>query len=74
MEEHLASLELRYVGERYVAIVKSETEGEKELAAATLDELFRELTMDLEFLVGNIDDEPMPLDEEEFENFPDDEY
>lgn len=72
MEEHLVRVEiLRNDNDTYTAAIWSETEGEKELRAADLDSLFRELTMDLEFVVGEHAREgrgPEMSTEEEFEN------
>ncbi len=72
MEEHLARVEInRNPKGNYIATIWSETEGDKELKAATLDGLMRELTMDLEFAVGEHMREGRGVEfsvEEEFEN------
>lgn len=69
MEEYLARVEVHKNDTgTYTARVWSETEGEKELTAPDLDQLFRELTMDLEFVVGGEADGPAFTVEEEFEN------
>ncbi len=53
MEEHLARVEIRHVNDDlYTATIWSETEGSKELRASSLEGLMRELTMDLDFVVG----------------------
>lgn len=72
MEEPIARVEI--VGNEdgtFSAIIWSETEGDKELKARDLDALFRELTMDLEFVAGEHGREGRGLEfsaEEEFEN------
>lgn len=72
MEEPLARVEIvRNPNDTYSAVIWSETEGDKELRARSLDGLFRELTMDLEFVVGEFTREGRGLEfsaEEEFEN------
>lgn len=72
MEEHLARVEIqRRADGTYAAVIWSETEGDKELVARDLEHLFRELTMDLEFVVGEHAREGRGLEfsaEEEFEN------
>lgn len=72
MEEPIARVEIiRKDTGAYTALITSETEGEKELTASNLDTLFRELTMDLEFVSGEHTDEasgPELSAEEEFEN------
>lgn len=72
MEEPIARVEIiRKDSGAYTAIIVSETEGEKELTAVNLDTLFRELTMDLEFVAGahtGMDEGPEFSAEEEFEN------
>ncbi len=72
MEEPLARVEIsRTPHGGYQAIIWSETEGDKELRAATLDGLLRELTMDLEFAAGEHMREGRGTEfsvEEEFEN------
>ena len=71
MEENLAIVEIHEEDGVYVAFIESETEGEKELRATNLDNLFRELTMELEFLAGEHAREGRGLEfsaEEEFEN------
>lgn len=72
MEEPIARVEiLHHEDGTYSAIVISATEGEKEIRARTLETLFRELTMDLEFVAGvHIDGDSAPefSAEEEFEN------
>ncbi len=72
MEEPIARVEIvRKDSGTYTAIVISETEGEKEINAANMDTLFRELTMDLEFIAGaqgGMDEGPEFSAEEEFEN------
>ena len=53
MEEQLARVEIvRTPKGTYSAVIWTETEGDKELNSRSLDALFRELTMDLEFAVG----------------------
>ena len=53
MEEHLARVEIRRESSGvFSAILWTETEGDKEIRARSWDGLFRELTMDLEFAVG----------------------
>ncbi len=72
MEEPIARVEIiRKDSGAYTAIIISETEGEKEITAANLDTLFRELTMDLEFVSGEHSREDRGMEfstEEEFEN------
>ncbi|MCA1819596.1 MAG: hypothetical protein ABR562_07950 [Thermoplasmatota archaeon] len=72
MEEQLARVEiLRNKNGTYSAIIWTETEGDKELTSKTLDALFREMTMDLEFAVGEHQREGRGGEvsaEEEFEN------
>ncbi|HET6399304.1 MAG TPA: hypothetical protein VFH47_07100 [Candidatus Thermoplasmatota archaeon] len=72
MEEQLARVEiLRNPNGTYSAILWSETEGDKEITSRSLENLFRELTMDLEFVVGEHTREGRGLEfsaEEEFEN------
>ncbi|MGB0651995.1 MAG: hypothetical protein ACPGQL_02245 [Thermoplasmatota archaeon] len=72
MEEPLARVEVHRTANRnFVAVVWSETEGDKELAASTLDGLLRELTMELEFATGEHMREGRGVEfsvEEEFEN------
>lgn len=72
MEEHLARVEIIENDDgTFTAAIWSETEGEKELRARDLDTLFRELTMDLEFVAGEHEREGRGLEfsaEEEFEN------
>ena len=72
MEEQLARVEiLRNQNGTYSAIIWSETEGDKEISNRSLEGLFRELTMDLEFAVGEHQREGRGLEfsaEEEFEN------
>lgn len=72
MEEQLARVQIvRNQNGTYSAIIWSETEGDKELTSKSLDALFRELTMDLEFVVGEHTREGRGLEfsaEEEFEN------
>lgn len=72
MEEPLARVEiLRNKNGTYSAIIWTETEGDKELSSKTMDALFRELTMDLEFAVGEHQREGRGQEfsaEEEFEN------
>jgi hypothetical protein len=72
MEEHLARVEIRRTADdMYLAVIWSETEGNKELRSSSLESLFRELTMDLEFVVGEHTREGRGLEfsaEEEFEN------
>ncbi len=72
MEEQLARVEiLRNKNGTYSAVIWSETEGDKEISARSLEGLFRELTMDLEFVVGEHQREGRGLEfsaEEEFEN------
>ncbi len=72
MEEPLARVEIiRHSDDLFTAVIWSETEGDKELRAASLDTLLRELTMDLEFVVGEHTREGRGLEfsaEEEFEN------
>ncbi len=72
MEEYLARVEIMHDnGGAFVASIWSETEGEKELRARDLETLFRELTMDLEFVAGEHTREGRGLEfsaEEEFEN------
>ena len=72
MEEPLARVEIiRRDDGVYSAVIWSETEGEKEIKATDLDSLFRELTMDLDFVVGEHAREGRGLEfsaEEEFEN------
>lgn len=72
MEEPIARVEIVHnPDDTYSAFIWSETEGEKELKAADLENLFRELTMDLEFVAGEHTREGRGLEfsaEEEFEN------
>lgn len=72
MEEPLARVEIRqHDSDVYVATIWSETEGMKELRASNLDTLWRELTMDLEFMAGEHQREGRGVEfsaEEEFEN------
>lgn len=72
MEEYLARATITRSGTgAFVAAIWSETEGEKELRARDLDTLFRELTMDLEYVSGEHTREGRGLEfsaEEEFEN------
>lgn len=72
MEEPIARVEIiRKDTGAYTAVIISETEGEKELTASNLDTLFRELTMDLEFVSGEHTREDRGMEfstEEEFEN------
>ena len=72
MEEPIARVEIiRKESGAYTATIISEAEGEKELTSSNLDTLFRELTMDLEFVSGQHDDESPVMEfstEEEFEN------
>ncbi len=71
MEEHLARVEIRQVkDDLYTATIWSETEGSKELRASNLEGLMRELTMDLDFVVGgqSRDGGVEFSAEEEFEN------
>jgi hypothetical protein len=72
MEEQLARVEiLKNKNGTYSAIIWTETEGDKELTSRSLEALFRELTMDLEFAVGEHQREGRGLEfsaEEEFEN------
>ncbi len=72
MEEPLARVEIeKRADDLFTAMIISETEGEKELRATTLEQLFRELTMDLEFVVGEHMREGRGMEfsaEEEFEN------
>ncbi|HLF16250.1 MAG TPA: hypothetical protein VI796_02320 [Candidatus Thermoplasmatota archaeon] len=72
MEEQLARVEIvRNPNGTYSAIIWSETEGDKEISAKSLEALFRELTMDLEFAVGEHQREGRGVEvsaEEEFEN------
>lgn len=71
MEEPLARVEIvRNKNGTYSAIIWSETEGDKELTNKSLDALFRELSMDLEFVAGEHTREGRGLEfsaEEEFE-------
>ncbi len=72
MEEPLARVEIREVDEdMFVATLWSEAEGIKELRAHSLDALWRELTMDLEFMAGQHGADTRGVEfsaEEEFEN------
>lgn len=72
MEEPIARVEIVRNGENsYSAVVISATEGEKEIRAGNLETLFRELTMDLEFVAGEHGEGnggPELSAEEEFEN------
>lgn len=72
MEEPLARVEItQHADDLFTASIWSETEGFKELRASSLDNLFRELTMDLEFVTGEHAREGRGLEfsaEEEFEN------
>lgn len=72
MEEPIARVEIiRKDADLYTAVVVSATEGEKELNASNLETLFRELTMDLEYVAeghGGDMDAPEFSAEEEFEN------
>jgi hypothetical protein len=72
MEEQLARVEiLRNKNGTYSAVIWTETEGDKELTSRSLEALFRELTMDMEFAVGEHQREGRGQEfsaEEEFEN------
>ena len=72
MEEQLARGEIRRTPNGgYSAVLWTETEGDKEITARSLDALFRELTMDLDFAVGASAKEGRGVEfsaEEEFEN------
>lgn len=72
MEEPIARVEIERLEDgTFSAIVISATEGEKEIRARTLETLFRELTMDLEFVAGEHGEGnggPEFSAEEEFEN------
>lgn len=72
MEEPIARVEIvRKDSGAYTALITSETEGEKEITAANMDTLFRELTMDLEFVSGQLSGAEPTMEfstEEEFEN------
>ncbi len=72
MEEPLARVEIREVdSDLFVATLWSEAEGTKELRAHSLDALWRELTMDLEFMAGQHAGDSRGVElsaEEEFEN------
>lgn len=72
MEEPLARVQiLRNDDDSYIARIWSETEGDKEIRSTTLEGLFRELTMDLDFVVGEHAREGRGVEfsaEEEFEN------
>ena len=72
MEEQLARVEIHKTPNGgYSAVVWTETEGDKEISAKSLEALFRELTMDLEFAVGEHVNKGRGLEfsaEEEFEN------
>lgn len=72
MEEPLARVEVEQrAPDLFTATIWSETEGSKEIRSTSLDGLFRELTMDLEFVVGEHTREGRGLEfsaEEEFEN------
>jgi hypothetical protein len=72
MEEPIARVEIiRKDSGAFTAIIVSETEGEKELTSVSLETLFREITMDLEFVAGahgDVDEGPELSAEEEFEN------
>jgi len=72
MEEQLARVQIvKRDNGTFAAVIWSETEGDKELTSRTLDHLFRELTMDLEFVVGEHAREGRGVElsaEEEFEN------
>lgn len=72
MEEQLARVEIRRTPNGgYSAVLWTETEGDKEIAHKGLEGLFRELTMDLEFAVGEHQREGRGVEfsaEEEFEN------
>jgi hypothetical protein len=72
MEEQLARVEvIKNKNGTYSAVVWTETEGDKEIVAKSLEALFKELTMDLEFAAGEHQREGRGLEfsaEEEFEN------
>ncbi|MEA3137350.1 MAG: hypothetical protein QOJ26_387 [Thermoplasmata archaeon] len=72
MEEQLARVEIhRTPNGGYSAVLWTETEGDKEITARSLDALFRELTMDLDFAVGASARDGRGVEvsaEEEFEN------
>ncbi len=72
MEEPIARVEIVHnENGSYSAVVVSATEGEKEIRAGNLETLFRELTMDLEFVAGEHGEGssgPEFSAEEEFEN------
>lgn len=72
MEEQLARVKIRKTPNgNYAAVVWTETEGDKEITAKSLEALFRELTMDLEFAVGEHQRDGKGVEvsaEEEFEN------
>jgi hypothetical protein len=72
MEEQLARVEIHSnPNGSYSAVVWTETEGDKEITARSLEALFRELTMDLEFAVGEHQRDGKGVEvsaEEEFEN------
>ncbi|MFA5945124.1 MAG: hypothetical protein WC876_11740 [Candidatus Thermoplasmatota archaeon] len=72
MEEQLARVEIhRTPNGGYSAVLWTETEGDKEITARTLEALFRELTMDLDFAVGASAKGSSGVEfsaEEEFEN------
>jgi hypothetical protein len=71
MEEQLARVEIKRQGKGFAAVIWTETEGDKEITNKTLEGLFRELTMDLEFAVGEHQREGRGVEfsaEEEFEN------
>lgn len=72
MEEYLARVEILHnENGTYTAVLWTETEGDKELTARSLESLFRELTQDLEFAVGEHQNKTRGLEfsaEEEFEN------
>lgn len=72
MEEQLARVEVRKnPNGTFSAVIWTETEGDKELTARSLDALFKEMTMDLDFAVGEHTRNDRGLEfsaEEEFEN------
>jgi hypothetical protein len=72
MEEQLARVEIRRnPNGTFAAVLWTETEGDKEIVHRSLDGLFKELTMDLEFAVGEHQREGRGVEfsaEEEFEN------
>lgn len=70
VEEHLARVEIRRTPNgAFSAILWTETEGDKEIRARSWDALSRELTMDLEFAIGE-QGAGTPSAEDEFEHLP----